>query len=188
MVWRVALPKDVPTARALLAALEQHVLQKPWPKAYVIPILGLWHWVAHLECVAYLELSLEDHHLPFHAGEKTHSLVQKLLEHFSIGQIYNLIWRAARDAGARIQREAISPRQAANGAIGHIERMGDRAQTEGWTLKPYRRDRRLQESTLSHLVFRVMLGFDEPFEVRIDPKIVRANIQGAQPQEQPQEG
>lgn len=104
-------------------------------------------------------------------------IIQKLLALFSIGQIHNLVWRAARDAGARIRREPIAPQHAANSAIGAIERMGERAQVEGWILKPYRRDRRFQESTLSHLLFRVMFGLDEPFEMRIDPDVVRAKIQ-----------
>lgn len=173
VVWRIMLPAGIRTAQALLTELERHVLQKPWSSEWYNPVAAIWEWTARLECVAYLELSLHDHALPFHAGEKTHTIIQKLLERFSIGQIHNLIWRAARDAGARIRREAIAPQHAANTAIGAIERMGDRAQAEGWTLKPYHRDRRLAESTLSHLVFRAMLGLQEPFETRISADIIR---------------
>lgn len=57
--------------------------------------------------------------------------------------------------------------------------MGERAQADGWMLKSYRRDRRLLESTLSHILFRVMLGLDEPFEARIDLDVVRAKLQPA---------
>ena len=173
VVWRIMLPEGIPTAHDLLVKLEQQVLQKPLPSEWCNPIVAMWAWTAQLECVAYLELSLHDHALPFHAGEKTYTIIQKLLKHFSIGQIHNLIWRAARDAGARIRREAIAPQHAANTAIGAIERMGDRAQAEEWTLKPYRRDRRLKESSLSHLVFRARLGLEEPFETRIRADIIR---------------
>ncbi len=173
VVWRLVLPADAPTPQRLMAAIEQRVAQRPWVEQWYVELPLLWAWLAQMECVAYLELALADHALPFHAGEKTHHTIAKLLEHFTIGQIHNLIWRAARDAGARIRREPIAPQHAANTAVGALERMGDRALTEEWTVKSYRRDRRLEESTLSHIVFRLILGMDDPFAVRPDWKAFR---------------
>jgi hypothetical protein len=173
VVWRLVLPANTSTPQRLMAAIEQRVVQRPWVEQWYADLPLLWAWVVRMECVAYLELALANHALPFHAGEKTHRTVTKLLEHFTIGQIHNLIWHAARDAGAWIHCEPIAPQHAANSAVGALERMGDRALTEEWTVKSYRRDRRLEESTLSHIVFRLILGLDDPFAVRPDWKAFR---------------
>jgi len=107
--------------------------------------------------VAYLLLCLGEHDLPFKAGEKTVALLADMLETFSVGQAYNFIWRAARDAAAYMVRERVPAARAANSAIGNMQRNMERARAEGWQMKPYGRDRRLPVSAVSHTFFTVAM-------------------------------
>ena len=59
-------------------------------------------------------------------------ILKSVLNDFSIGQAYNFIWRAARDAAAFYVREGTSKTHAANIVPGAIQRMGERALSEGW--------------------------------------------------------
>jgi hypothetical protein len=64
-------------------------------------------------------------------------------------------------------RERIPKQQAANSVVGNIQRAADRAQAEGWNVKPYGRDRRCPQSMVSIVLFDAVLkigerGFNEP--------------------------
>jgi hypothetical protein len=79
------------------------------------------------------------------------------ISRFTIGQAYNFIWRAARDAAAFYVRENTSKAHAVNIVPGSIQRAAERAVAEGWTVKAFRRDRRVPESHVSHVLFTMAL-------------------------------
>lgn len=56
---------------------------------------ALWPKLGLHECLRYLELGLADHGLEKRVGEKTIAVVTNALHDFSIGQVYNFIWRGA---------------------------------------------------------------------------------------------
>lgn len=126
---------------------------------------GLWREVSLNECLAYLRLVLGEHGLPFRAGDKTHLVLSEVLERFSVAQVWGMIWRAGRDAAAFYMRRNSTREHAANTVVGSIQRQAERALSEGWDLKPFRRDRRLPRSALSEVFFAKALragdaGFD----------------------------
>jgi len=128
-----------------------------WPEEWSGEYLPFWRNVARHECLQYMRVCMEEHGFEFTAGDKTKHMLDGVLETYSPAQAYNFIWRAAKDAAAYLLRGNVSRRQAANSIVGSIQRMADRGLTEGWDVKPYRRDRRAPESTVSHVLYRVAL-------------------------------
>ncbi len=113
------------------------------------------------ECLAFLKTVLENHRLRISPGQKTRLVLNECLEHFSVAQVYNFIWRAVKDAAAYYMRENVGRGQAANSVVGNISRSRERALANGWEIKPFRRNYNLPQSSLSRLLFNVILGTDD---------------------------
>lgn len=112
---------------------------------------------AKYECLEYLELILRRHGFDFNPGDKTKQVIDRVLQSRSIGQVCNIIHRAAKDAAAFYMREHVSKQHAANTVVNRIASYHDRAAAEGWVIKPYRRDFDCPISALSEVLFyRVM--------------------------------
>lgn len=67
-----------------------------WPASWQDDWLELWMRIAIEECIAHLQLCLSEHDFPFATGPKTRGTYTDLLETFSVGQIFNFNWRAAK--------------------------------------------------------------------------------------------
>ncbi|MDI2031697.1 restriction endonuclease [Saccharopolyspora sp. TS4A08] len=141
---------------------ERATSEKNMPPHWVEDSSELWLEVAVSECLSYLVFCLNRHRLDFNPGEQTETTIRKGLQWFSIGQLFNLIWRASRDAAAYKSRERISGKQAANSAVTRLRTSIERAYAEGWSLQQYRRDSRLGVSTVSHLLFTGILRLPDP--------------------------
>ncbi|BBO57282.1 hypothetical protein [Cobetia sp. AM6] len=113
------------------------------------------------ECLGFLKVIVEDHQLYLSPGEKTRQVLSQCLEKFSVAQVYNFIWRAAKDAAAYYMRSSISKRQAANSVVGNISRSMERALAYDWDVKPFNRNYNLPQSSLSRIVFNMVLGTDD---------------------------
>src|SRR5690554_5583901 len=113
------------------------------------------------ECLAFLTVKLEEHQLYFSPGEKTQHTLRQCLESFSVAQTYNFIWRAARDAAAYYMRSYVSKRQAANTVVRSISRSLEQALANDWDVKAFNRNYDLPQSSLSHIIFNVLLGTDD---------------------------
>lgn len=165
--WALTTGNDVEATRQLVIKLETTLRTKEWwPYRWHDQRLQLWRKVALNECLEYLAVVLKEHQLPLNFGEKTLLVVTELLESYSVGQAYNMIWRAGRDAAAFYMRERVAKQHAANTVVGSIQRQVDRARVERWELKPFKRDRRCPQSMVSQVLFNVALqigqvGFDE---------------------------
>jgi hypothetical protein len=83
-----------------------------WPEEWYQESYELWKRVALKECVEYLIFVLNEHHFEFRPGEKTKQYLGHALDNFSTAQVFNTIWRAAKDAAAYYQREDISKKEA----------------------------------------------------------------------------
>lgn len=105
------------------------------------------------ECLAFLTVKLEEHQLYFSPGEKTQHTLRQCLESFSVAQIYNFIWRAARDAAAYYMRSHVSKKQAANTVVRSISRSLEQALTNDWDVKAFSRNYDLPQSSLSRIIF-----------------------------------
>lgn len=150
-------------ASALEAALK---LRGNWPSEWRHEQLSLWQQIALHECLQYLTVALQEHDLNLNPGEKTHAVIAQLLSDYSTAQIMNFIWRAAKDAAAFWVREKVTKQHAANTVVGAIQRYAERAKTENWDIKPYRRHFSCPQSVVSHVLFNSALqigdkGFDK---------------------------
>lgn len=113
------------------------------------------------ECLAFLKVKLEEHQFDFSPGEKTQHTLRQCLKTFSVAQTYNFLWRAARDAAAYYMRSYVSKRQAANTVVRSISRSLEQALANDWNVTAFSRNYDLPQSSLSHIVFNVLLGTDD---------------------------
>lgn len=130
---------------------------------------SLWKEISLNECLAYLELVLREHGLPFRAGDKTRFVLSGILENFSVAQTWGMVWRAGRDAAAFYMRRGSTRGHAANTVVGSIQRQAERALSEGWNLQAFRRDRRLPRSTISEVFFAKALKIGDGGFNRVVP-------------------
>ena len=72
-----------------------------------------------------------------------------LLKNFSVGQIFNLSWRAVSQTNDYISAEGINYTHGRNMFIGSIQRKADKAIAEGWTTTNGRRDFNLPQTIIS---------------------------------------
>ena len=157
--------KSMVDAKTLVTDLHQYASQ-PWTEEECEEALVVWKKIALSECMEYLLFVMNEHQFEFTPGEKTTQYLEFALQHFSTGQVYNIIWRAVKDAAALFMRErGISKKHAANTAISAIQRTAERAISEKWDLKPYRRNYKTRQSIISEVFynFASMLG-DSGFE------------------------
>lgn len=147
----------------------------PWPGAWYDEALTLWKKVAVAECKEFLLFVLKEHHLELNPGEKTMQNLQRALQRFSSAQVFNVIWRAGRDAAAYYQRGGVSRRQAANAAVAALERLPERAAAEGWDLKPFGRNYQLPQSIVSEVLYNLALQLgDAGFTLVPNMETIRA--------------
>ena len=165
--WTLMTGINVDKTRQFIATLE-NTLRNPElrPFTWHDETLSLWRKVAFHESMEYLELSMNEHKFELRAGEKTHLVVQSALQSYSVSQVFNFIWRAAKDAAAYQVREGVPKRHAANSIIGNIQRSAERAQADKWDVKKYRRDRNCPQTVVSEVLFDTALkigsdGLDE---------------------------
>lgn len=137
--------------------LEAIFRTKDWPNGWRESRLGLWKKVALNESMQYLDVALGEHGLSLNPGEKTLLVMNNLLEDYSVAQIYNMIWRAAKDAAAFLVRERVTKQHAANTVVGAIQRYGERAKAEKWDIKLYGRHWTCPQSIVSQVLFNVAL-------------------------------
>jgi hypothetical protein len=139
-------------------------INAPWTQDWCEEALQLWKRVALEESKEYLLFVLNEHHFEFSPGEKTNQYLEFALQHFSTSQVFNTIWRAAKDAAAYYQREGISKKQAANSAIASIQRISERAMAERWEIKPFGRNFKCPQTMISEVLYNSALKLsDEGF-------------------------
>jgi len=160
-------PKD------LVTHLHQ-VLNASWLEDECQEALEIWKKIALAECKEYLIYVLNEHRLEFTAGEKTTQYLEYALESFSTAQVFNMIWRAGRDAAAYYQRGGITKQHAANTAVTSIQRQAEKAITEKWDLKPFRRNYQIKQSIVSDVFYNLAIKLgDEGFEMKPNIEIIR---------------
>lgn len=126
----------------------------------------MWKKVALKESEEYLLYEMRKVGYNFTPGEKTYRVLENLLDHFSIGQIYNIIYRAVANSTRRYQAKEITKIHAQNSVIASCELQGERAVAENWTLKAYSRRIDVPQSIISEVLFNSImqistLGFSE---------------------------
>jgi hypothetical protein len=123
----------------LLQELNRTFREGPWPTAWFGQWPDLWEELSLADASAYLDMKLGEHHLEMKQGDGTRQALLDALATFSLGQVFNFIYRATKDSAAYYQRGGVDKRQAANSTIGRISAAADRARASGWEVKSYNR-------------------------------------------------
>jgi hypothetical protein len=152
----------VPIADAA-SELERRFRDREWPDHWHKDLRAIWLKLALHECLRYLDLGLADHGLQKRIGEKTVAVVTNALHDFSIGQVYNFIWRAVRDAAAYYMRGGVGKQQAANTVVRAIERSAEQALTNGWDVKVFHRDWRAPESVMAQTFAGIVTALGDAY-------------------------
>lgn len=126
----------------------------------------MWKRIALEECLGYLLFQMKRVGYSFNPGEKTISVFEHLLEHFSVSQIYSFIYSAVGKSTQRYQSKEITKLHAQNSVISYCEYYGQKALAEDWVVKGYSRIRELPETTISFVLFTSIMqesgiGFSE---------------------------
>lgn len=167
VMWALPKHKEQLGPQQIIFELEEIFRSMDWAENWHKAWPSLWKKIALEECLQYLNVCIEEHGFAFNPGDKTKLVIKGALANFSVSQVYNMTWRAAKDAAAFYMRERVSKKQAANTIVGSIQRYAERALAEGWEVKKYGRDRRCPQSLVSQILFNVVLqigddGFNEP--------------------------
>ncbi|WP_076459629.1 hypothetical protein [Limosilactobacillus caccae] len=127
--------------------------------------LGMWRQIALYECLEYLVEQMNEARFNFNPQDKTRLVINHLIEEYSIGQIWNLIYGSVNNAAAWYQKSNVTKKHAANSVITTLNNRGDRAKAENWKLKSYRRSYNNKLSQLSMVFFDSILQIgNEGFE------------------------
>ena len=126
----------------------------------------MWKKISLNECLDYLLYQMSKVGYSFNPGDKTIRVFENLLEHFSVAQIYGIIYRAVANSTQRYQAGEITKIHAQNSVISSCESHGQRALAQGWKLSNYSRIRDLPETYISLVLFTSImqiaeLGFSE---------------------------
>lgn len=129
--------------------------------------LLLWKKIALDECLEYLYDQMNKVNFNFNAGSKTVMVLEDLLKHFSVSQIFGIIYKSIANATKWYQESRISKAHAANSVIGNCQRLGEKAIANNWDLNKYNRISSCPQSMISEFFFnRVLriesLGFHMP--------------------------
>jgi len=159
--WLLPLSGNGESNSRFVEKLEDIIKSDNWPYSWNDECNKLCRKVCLHECFQYLHLCLERHGFNHSIGEKTELVINKALNNFSVGQLYNFIWKASRDAASIYMRKRVSKRYAANCVPGSIQRTADRALAEGWEVKNFRRDFETPRSIVSNVLFDTALQIGE---------------------------
>ncbi|RZH25205.1 hypothetical protein EXD98_18225 [Acinetobacter pittii] len=125
-----------------------------------------WKKIAFYESMQYLMFKMESVRYDFSPGTKTTTVFQNLVNNFSVGQIYNIIYRAIANSTEQYQSGKITKIHAQNMVISSCEGQGERAIANKWNLTNYSRVKDLPQSQISKIFFDSILqisylGFSE---------------------------
>jgi hypothetical protein len=124
-------------------------------------ILNIWRLIAIEECKSYLKFSLDYVDFPYIVSEKAEVIIDNLLNHFSVSQIFGLITRCLGYTTKEFQGGKISRKVAGAYLLGAVQIQGERALFKNWDLSKYKRPQELPESQLSKLFFNNILNIGD---------------------------
>jgi ribosomal protein L32 len=152
----------------LLNALNRVFREGPWPEAWLSQWRDLWEELALADAQAYLDMKLGEHNLEMKQGDGTRTALADALATFSLGQVFNFIYRATKDSAAYYQRGGVNKRQAANSTVGRISAAADRARANGWEVKSFGRPWNLPLSAIGEVLFSKVMWQADMMQVAIN--------------------
>lgn len=159
--WCVPMGSTFSSLASFYEALDDFVRSQALIKNNYNEVVSLCQEVSRIECLSYLSRVLAAHNLQYSHGKKTQLIISKALETFSVGQVYNFSWRAAKDAAAFYIRNRSTKDHAAKTVVGNIERQLEQAIANNWNIKTYRRNYDRPQSMLSRVLYNTLLRTDD---------------------------
>lgn len=157
--WLIPLTKT--PIQQFILALDDKIRSMSYVDDAYDDVVFLAKELSYIECISYIRFTLSEHGLEFNPGEKTELIIYNALNNFSVSQIYNFIWRAAKDAAAFYLRAATNKKHAANTIVSNIEKQVDRALANNWNVTPYKRNYAMPQSAVSRTLFNMLLLTDD---------------------------
>lgn len=108
--------------------------------------------VSIAECLEYLYFNIHKIYSQFHAGSKTISLLTRMLEHYSVEQVYSLIFRGIKNAVHYGHINNMYSKMIASLCIAKIESLFEITIKNDWEISPYNRTPECSKSILRNLV------------------------------------
>lgn len=122
----------------------------------------LWRKIALHESIEYLKYNIQQlFDIDYNVGEKTISVINDLIKHYSVAQIYYIIYSSTNNALRYREEKSIPNKQAANSIIGRMQSLGERALNNGWELGNYKRCKDCPQSLISKFFFERILKINE---------------------------
>ena len=121
----------------------------------------LWRYIAQLQLIEYLIYRMDKVNFAFSPGVKTVTMINEMLEHYSVSQGMRLIYGALNKACRRYQEGGINKKHAANLVITICRDYTRRAIDENWVVKGFGRDYGIEISTAESYICSVVLGIGE---------------------------
>ena len=105
------------------------------------------------ECYDYLNNQMNKVSFNFNPGITTKEVFDDLLDKFSLGQVYAIIYNSITNATRYYQEQKVYKKQAANSVITRCRAYGERIIANGWEIKAFSRPQDCEQSILSSLFF-----------------------------------
>lgn len=115
------------------------------------------------ECYEYLKNQMHRVNFDFNPGKTTEEVFNELLNKFSIGQIYSIIYNSITNASRYYLEGNVYKTQAANSVITRCRAYAERIIANEWDIKPFSRPRDCEQSLISALFFNRILSVGDRY-------------------------
>ncbi len=151
--WR--LPKSITTE--LIINIENLIINNNWPIPWYEQVSELASDLAFSECREFYEFCANERRFSNANENSISALIRNLLEDFSTGQCFRIIYSGAQYAADFLVKQAATPQHAANYMVGACERWADKARAENWVVTAFRRNLNCPRSMMSHVLYDFIL-------------------------------
>lgn len=156
--------------RDITSRLEDIIVSEGLPSSWKESVPEVWRSIVLQEGVELLEHYAAEHQFSLQVGEKTVDVLTSILRHYSVAQLQNFLWRAARDAAAYYVRENIPRARAASSIITRLQGNHEQAQANGWEINPYGRLFNLPQSLVSKVFFNLTMKMPDSYRTTLPPE------------------
>ncbi len=164
----------MPERRSLreTASTLESIIAEGLPPKWQASVPGVWQEIVLQEGLELLQHYAAEHHFRLQVGEKTVDVLTTILKHYSVAQLQNFLWRAARDAAAYYVREGVPQARAANSIITRLQGSYERARADDWEIKPFGRLFSIPQSLVSTVFFNFIMQMPDSYRTSLPPDSV----------------
>ncbi|MCC8461836.1 MAG: hypothetical protein LN546_01295 [Rickettsia endosymbiont of Ecitomorpha arachnoides] len=170
IIWELLPSMNIKEKQQYLDDVK-NLVKGEWSSSWKDEIAEMWKQITSYECIEYFKYLLAKRGFTLNepVGDKTMNTFIDLLKNFSVGQIFNLSWRAVSQTNDYISAEGINYTHGRNMFIGSIQRKAHKAIAEGWTTTNGRRDFNLPQTIISSTFFNTFLELGNEYFENIMP-------------------